>query len=587
MKKKCNSNLIETIVDPELTVETEASRRSKLKVDEELRALDAYSVDTYLLRYRQRLLTVPSKEYPKLQCAIDAVQPRSGGYIIELVDEGMIYTIDDPMVDDDVDSLIIRGAGLHSNPFNGRAYVQRVHETISYVDNNNTNNEDRSRLRTRTTTLPVEPLHRFIPAHGCSYDPGNGCQPELGEDVFGKGPFDLRVNGNRVTVTSDSGIDPCFDGIPCGSKILFITSDGAINGIPHGIVTRGQGNTIIFSGDFGLEQTNIRGHNTISAGTGFVFVPSIKVEVRNPGISLEVMNYLSFENIELDAEPMFYIGATQGAVTLRNCWISGTLVIRRHYLLKIPNVFTGFLMLWPSSVGEAYCQTLFGVSSRMQAITNHGMWSYCHFLNMAHGVEMMHSSIMNYTGSDFVRCCLALSAECNSEATLTNVVFAHCRCATMFVYDSVGNSIVTSIPGAPNNQLLMGPWFISNVFMIVVFRNSQFIGPMTNGINNLIPFVIDGKIYTTIESNPLMNIGPANSMAMVIANPFVPDPTKFGCTRLDELVEFDILDAWGVASPGFVSDMSSLDNEFNVLAENTIRKVQNQNNLPGNNLIQL
>lgn len=200
----------------------------------------------------------------------------------------------------------------------------------------------------------------------------------------------------------------------------------------------------------------------------------------------------------------------------------------------------------------------------------------------------MHGSNMNFSGTEFVRCCLGISAQARSHVTLTNVVLAHCRCALMLVYNSMASSVNTAIPGAPTNELLLGPWFISNVFMIVVFRNSEVICPMTSGVHNLIPFIIDGKVYTTVESNPLMNIGSFNSMALILANPFVPEPKRFGCTTLDELIEFDLLDAWGVASPSFVAEMSRHDNEFNVLAQETIDEVSRSNGHDNNkNIVQI
>lgn len=599
MKNTRKSRLVKTIVDDELIVETGSSHRSKWEKDKKFRSLKTYSVDTYLLNYSPRLLKVPSKEYPTLQCALDDVKPRHGGYVIELVDPSMIYTIDRPMEDDQADILIIRGVPQRgpNNPFNGRSFTQRVSHRALVEDITGRHE----------VTLPTEPLYRFIPSAGCSASPADGCFPGLDERTFGVGPFDIQLHGQTFTVRSDTGQDPCFDQVPIGSRVLLITDDASISNIPRGsnvrprdvfeyaTVTGVRGNSITVSasgtGLSTMRPTSPLADRTIAHGTGFVFVSDIRVQVLHEGISMEVMDYLSFENLELDASAMFYIHATRGTVTLRNCWISNQLTIRGRYFLKIPNVFTGLLILWPASDGEAYCQTMFSFGARMQGITTTGFWSYCHFLNMAHGAEMMHGSNMNFTGSEFVRCCLAISAQARSHIVLTNVIIAHCRCAVMLVYNSMASSVNTSIPGAPTDQLLLGPWFLFNVFMIVVFRNSEFIGPMTNGVHNLIPFIIDGKVYTTIESNPLMNIGSFNSMALVISNPFVPEPKRFGCTTLDELIEFDILDAWGVASPGFVAEMSSLENEYNVLAQETIDRIQSNDRSGrdrwGNNLIQI
>lgn len=576
------SRLVKKIVDDQLLIETESSRRSRLDRDEEFRSIKAYSVDTYLINYSPRLLVVPSEEYPDLQCALDSIKPRHGGYIIELIDPQVIYTIDKPIQDDQIDYLTIRGRPGNGidNPFNGRAYTQRVSHRARIDDNGNS----------YEVTLPIEPLHRFIPSEGCSSSPPDGCRPGLGVETFGQGPYDVQLNGNTFTVRSHQGRDPCFDCVPEGSTIALITSDASLSQysegrdtrpsdiIEYATVVRASGNQLTVNAT-GAGMSSLRPrvsteYRHLEHGTGFAFVSDIKIEVLNEGISLEVMDYLSFENVELDAPAMFYIHATRGTVTLRNCWVSNNLVIRGRYLLKIPNIFTGLVILWPASDGEAYCQTFFSFPARLQAITCVGLWSYCHFLNMAHGTELMHGANINFTGTEFVRCCLAISAQCRSNVVLTNVILAHCRCALMLTYDSMGSSINVSIPGAPTEELLLGPWFFFNVFMVVTYRNSDFIGPMTNGVHNLIPFIIDGKVYTTVESNSLMNIGSFNSMALVVANPFVPEPKRFGCTTVEDLRDFDLLDAWGVASPGYVAEMSRREGEFVVRAQETIDKIQ-------------
>src|SRR6201995_44357 len=65
------------------SVELDCQDRRKWKCDVCYRSLKAFSVDTCAFRYKRRKIIIPSEKYPTLDCAMQTLQFRSGGYIIE------------------------------------------------------------------------------------------------------------------------------------------------------------------------------------------------------------------------------------------------------------------------------------------------------------------------------------------------------------------------------------------------------------------------------------------------------------------------------------------------------------------------
>lgn len=154
---------------------------------------------------------------------------------------------------------------------------------------------------------------------------------------------------------------------------------------------------------------------------------------------------------------------------------------------------------------------------------------------------------------------MAVSATMGSDVGLTGASFCHNTYALILTYQARAGAVVAQIPGLQTSQVTAGPWFVGNTVMIVASYNSYAILPLTGGTANIIPFVIDGKVYTTLESNPVGNINQLHSMVIISRNPFAPDTSVLGCDRLLGLSSsLNRVDAWSVTTMSTINDIVNI-----------------------------
>lgn len=568
------------IVEEKEICMTESNLRSRRTKVVEALSVDTYSLDTDIIRWKPRLINVPSEEYKTLDDAVCALKPRSGGYVIKLHPRPDNRTHElTKEVCGSIDHLSIIG---DENPFAGVSYIQRCNRTISTGNNN------------QVISLPPVNNPIYIPCNNCSTYSNTECKNctayedelvgpnpchkhKIRDDkcrscgpptiaVYGRGPFDIDINDNVISVTSiRAGMDnqPDFSCVPPGTRIMFITD--VIDGGPRvAVVERARGNSITIAEtkqSLYINRTNATtGRSTLVAGAGFVFLPNVAVTIRGRNFNLSAQERLFIKGVSLDAiSPLFFVHSPGGVVELANCHIVSNICYRGRYLLKAPNIYTGLALLWAASTGEAYCQTFYGLRAHLQAISAMGLWDNCYFVFSSHAVEALHGSVLDLSNSYFISCCMALSATMGSDVGLTGASFCHNTYALILTYQARAGAVVAQIPGLQVSQVTAGPWFVGNTVMIVASYNSYAILPLTGGTANIIPFVIDGKVYTTLESNPVGNINQLHSMVIISRNPFAPDTSVLGCDRLLGLSSsLNRVDAWSVTTMSTINDIVNI-----------------------------
>lgn len=586
------------IVEERQICMTESNFRSRREKCIEALTVDSYSVDTDLLRWKPRMLVVPSEEYKTLDAAICALKPRSGGYVIKLNPrpDGRDHVLTKEVCDG-VDYLSIIG---DTNPFAGVSFIQRCSTTVETTNG--------------ITTMPPVNNPVYLPCNNCSNYSDTSCsdctayEDELLENtckyherkrrgcnncnipekaIYGKGPFDIDIEDNILTVSSirrSGANDPDFSCIPEGTRIMFITD--RIDTTPIiGTIMRASGNTLMIAElnrSTAIPRTNhANGSSTLIPGTGIAILPNVGITVQGRNFNLSAQERLYIKGVAINAiSPLFYVNSPGGVVELANCYIVNTICYRGRYLLKSPNLYTGSVVLWPGSIGEAYCQTFYGVYAHLQAITCTALWDACYFVFNVHGFEALHGAKVDLSNSYFISCCMAASATLHSTIGLTGTIFCHNTYAVILTYLSTAGGVVAQIPGLRESQVTGGPWFVNNTVMIVAYYNSYAILPLTGGVGNLIPFVIDSKVYTTLESNPIGNINQLQSMVIITRNPFAPDPSTLGCSGI--LSEnLNRIDSWGITSMSAVTQMINLQ-QF-VMGINADATIQNIGQIVENN----
>lgn len=573
------------IVEEKKICMTESNVRSRRNKVIETLALDTYSLDTDIIRYKPRLINVPSEEYKTLDDAMCALKPRSGGYVIKLNPRpDRTPHLLTKEICDNVDYLSIIG---DENPFAGVSYIQRCNKVIN----------------TETGVISLPPVNNpvYLPCNNCSTFSNTKCSSctayedelvgpsgcrrhktkrddceECGPPtraVYGKGPFDIDINDNVISVRSiRDGIEnqPDFSCIPPGTRIMFITdvidSNTNTSIFRTAVIQRVRSNSLVVSEQVAsvfINRTNsINGTSTLVAGAGFVFLPNVAVTIEGRNFNLSAQERLYIKGVALNAiSPLFYVNSPGGVVELANCHIVNNICFRGRYLLKAPNIYTGLALLWPASTGEAYCQTFYGLRAHLQAISCTGLWDFCNFVFSSHAVEALHGAVIDLSNCFFISCCMAVSSTMGSVVGLTGAVFCHNTFAIILTYQGKAGAVVAQIPGLDVSQITAGPWFVNNTVMIVAAYASYAILPLTGGTGNVVPFVIDGKVYITLESNPVGNINQLHSMIIISRNPFAPDTSTLGCDRLLGIVStLNSVDAWSITSMSSINTIVDINN---------------------------
>lgn len=536
--------------------DAEIRLRNSCKTIEKIKHLEAYSVDTKNLKYAPRLLKIGSKEWPTLDHAFRHIKANHGGYVLELCRPHYEYSFSESLCDNEVDDLVILG---DPNPFAGVSYVN--HYRLDVIDNN------------RILSIPeVNEAITYIPCTKCEGTGGKCSDSLLCKDVnpqvahYGKGPFRISYAGNGAfTVNSIHGdsYNPDFSCIPRGTGVAFIANAApvaSVTGLIHGRVVNGMNNVIT------IEMSNDLNGNAVSidvitrrtarigeieAGNGFVFLPDRTIVATKPNATIQTQKSLKIVgvNIRNKNQPFTFLHCVHGSVVLNNCHGAGPIAIRGNFYFDAPNIYTNTLVIWDTARGEAYCQTFFGQYAHLQAQPgSSSMWNMCYFIYCASAAEAIGADI-SFPNSSFISCCMAFSATGGSRASLPNTTFANNNYAIIAIYNSDVFSIPVNIPGASTEQLPAGPWFLDNLVMIIAYFSSHVILPTTGGANNVIPFIIDGKVYTTIESNPVGNYNQNFSVVNIFPNPFTPNPRLLGCPGVVDSASLGEMSSWGIATP--------------------------------------
>lgn len=590
------------IVDKKIVCTTEANVRSRR--DEVITALkgDFYDVSTDTLSWKPRLLNVPSKEYPDIDSAVCKLKPNAGGYVIKLNTPGEYIMT--RQICDQVDNLYIIG---DDNPFVGVSYIQRCSMIYSTDPN---------------IVIPPVGNKVYMPCTNCrgtfidecrkcsggdpfgsGFDASNICNqcgPNSGVTTasYGTGPFDISINGNTLSVKSVHGSqnNPVFTKNLIGTRIMIFSDQWITNvsnvtedngtrtgSVAFGTVSNADGNMIVFTLDENNHTVanNIQtsGGSSISAGSGFSFIPNIRIKITTPEFNISALKYLKIKGVEIHSiAPLLYLNSPAGVVDVGNCYISNNVCYRGRYLLKTPNVYTGLVVLWPASNGEAYCQTFVGPHSHLQALSCIGLWHSCIFAYSASAIEAAHQSTIDLSNSWIISCCIGVLATLGSTVVLTGAVVCDNNYGIIATYMSKFGAVTPQIVGLTDKHITAGPWFINNGIMMQAWYSSYIIMPITGGdLDNQIPFIIDGKIYTTMESNPVGNINQLNSMIVITNNPFAPNNVTIGCdptnpNNANITQSIYNSDGWGVTTPSFLE--THFGNMLGTTSSRTIQQIQ-------------
>ena len=499
-----------------------------------VRALESYAVDTYNIKYRRRVLQVPSCEYPKLDDALASLQVTAGGYIISLAPDG-IYTMSASLCKN-VDDLIIQG---DCDPFSGVTYSRRCIVEGS-VDRD---------------PPPVQPF----PV----------CRTRWVSQL-GMGPFDIVVNGSDIVVYGvslrgerDASRDPCFDSI-CGREIRMFSANGTF----VSAVADGRGNTlsvnqtIPFDDRYEGPEANDSyvPYRRSCSGFGFFFPPRVVIQGRN-NISLNTLDSLKIIGCTLDLGPVFFAGSENGAVSLSNCWIKNNVGFFSDFFCENPNVWTGFCYCIAASRGTMNYQAFVGPFAHLTVDSAIASVNYSLFATNIHAIEVNNGGTLNMLGCEVVNCCLGLTAYQGGVIAIPDCRFC-CNLYTLYAaYLSTITSVPVNVPGQDTTRVYASPWFIHNVFIFIASMNSYIIIPNFRASRNLVPGILDGQVHTRLESIHVDLIGRHNSCFVYLPSASTPSPIGLGCiTResipgaLTESYMINLINAnsWSVATGSFI-----------------------------------
>lgn len=488
-----------------------------------VRGLQAYAIDTYNLKWRKRVLQVPSKEYPTLDDALASLQVGAGGYIIQLAQCGT-YTMNGSLCNT-VDDLVIEG---DCDRFSGLTYSNRCRsEGFDERDN----------------PPPVQPF----PVCRSRFDP-----------AIGEGPFELVVVGSDITVYGlslrgerDCTRDPCFDGMCERPVVMF----GA-NGIMTNAIATGRGNTISVNQPVPFtdlpeapELPNQRSlYRRRCSGFGFFFPPRVTIEGR-ANTSMNALNSLRIIGCKLDLGPLFFAGGQNGSVAIANCWIANNVGLYGNFFFDNPNVWTGFCYCIAASRGTMNRQAFVGPFAHLTVDTAVVSVNYTLFASCIHAVECTNGGRLNMLGCELVNCCVALTAYQGALVAIPDCRFC-CNLYTLYAaYMSMITSNPVNVPGQDTSRVYASPWFIHNVFIFIASMNSYIVIPNMRARRNLVPGILDGQVHTRLESIHVDLIGQNNSCFVFLPSASTPSPVGLGCVTASNL-------------PGALSD-SYLTNLFN------------------------
>lgn len=505
-----------------------------------VKEIEAYSIDTCIIKYKPRLLVVPSPDFCTLDDAICALRPQEGGYVIKLspgvheLKRSLCRCVDD---------LTFLG---DCNPFAGIPFIQRCRTRV---------------IEEGGITVPPPPFR--IPL----------CR-NFFSDVTGIGPYDLVVSGKTVRVIGN-GQNPCFDGLCQGTKVGFFDRRGNVVVAEIQSVSN---NLITLNIALPITTNPNDPDGFVFGGEGFFVIPNTMITTAEQFLSIETSNSLQFIGVNLVFPPATFVHSP--LTELSHCVVEGNITVRGSFYFPDPNVYTGTIFLWPSSDGEAIGQAVVGAAGHLELDTADAAWLYSNFASNVHGAELKNSGRASFFGTEFSNCCLGLSVIAGSNGSIGSTRFCHNTYALLVTYQSNVNSIPVALPFTNVTAVAEGPWFVRNLIAIMASYHGFVIVPNVQGYRNLIPFVIDAKLFTTIESNPIGTIYHWGSMVLFLPNPFAPEPSDLGCVEsssipgnnFNEAIDLTTADIFAVTSPSFIESVVG-PNGQSVNANETILKL--------------
>ncbi len=515
-------------------------KNAKAKYIESLN-VDTYHLETCTISYKPRLIEVPSKDYPDIDSAVRKLERYHGGYVIHL--KAGEHTLTERICDR-VDILSIVG---DCNPLAGVPFIQRC--SIQAPE-----------LGLGIVVPPVLRQVRFCRGSEC-------CLP----GATAAGHYELRI-GSRSIEVRGHGANPNFCNLCPGTRVGFFNRSGVIS---YANITRTSNNIINFDRNIPLQGTINNGESIVNGGEGFFIVPNVMLRIGLDESTIKSDILLKLVGLYIDSPNIFIIGPS-GKTIIRRCVFAGDVIFQGQFDLDCPNIYLGTLLSWPGSSCTAYNQSFIGSNGHLEDLGKSG-WIYSNFISCVHGVELKNGGISNFYGSEFINCCLALSASVGSVACIEACRFCRNLYATLATYGSVINSIPLS---GTQETVEEAPWFIRNLITMLAYANSQIIAPNAQGYRNFIPFVIDGRVFTTIESNPVGTFYQFHSSIVILPNPLVPEPTELGCVDADSLpgnmddiraIDLTSADAIAVTSPSFIERITD-DADIDISAQETIRR---------------
>jgi hypothetical protein len=464
--------------------------RKHFKSDGCFRNITCYNVDTCLIKYRPRMIVVPSEGIPDIDCAVRFLEQRKGGFVIKLRKGTHVLTKTIYMKTDD---LVILGDPC---PFIGMAYVEGLMKDPS------------------------------TPAIDMSYG-------ETLSEMLGKGPFDILVAGNKVTVKGEK--DPDFSCIKDQNRLVtFINRDGTLR---DAHVIDADKNTLTFDK---LDITS--GH--MLPGQGFFFNPNVTLKLRGNITTILPTNRLQIEGLILDGK-QFIIGSVGAFATITRCLLSpeSFMMIHGRYYSTGPNTFTGKVYVGNGTIGESRNQSFVGKVARL--ITDagaEGAWSYGYFVSCANGCSIVNGSRVNIGENQFINNGIGAFVGFGSTAVVHGCVFLANKWGLMVNY----NSVATDVTNQELKDIYPPPVFKKNVYAISASYMGIVVVPKALFLKNDAAAVLDGKIYATSGDVPLGKFGEYLSLIVNTINPFDINPSDTGIVKGDDVPPYAVSSFQGV-----------------------------------------
>lgn len=485
-KKSTSSSSITSYSSDECIQKGECYHRVKCQKDDICpRSVKTYSVDTCLFSYKPRLLVVPSKRYPNIDCAIRSLSERKGGYVIRLKPGTHNVTTD---ICGTVDRLEILGDCC---PFVGMAYINGC--------------------GLRNILLPE------LCSNGCS-----PCGSSTGlPPILGRGPFTITFSGRRINIQGPD--NPDFSALPKGQLVGVVHRDGTVT---VSEVVCGNGNMITFTSDIGVSSIINRASGVEQGfiGEGIFFLPNT---VLTGGANWQLSEKLTIRGVYFQGGQ--WVFGTHGLyVDVGHCAsaVGSLIYIIGIYRWPRPNTFLDEVVVDPASMGVTYFQTFAGADARLTIdCAGSNAWRAAIFTSCRGGARVINGGRCDFDSSAWVNCCLGLAAIAGGHASAHHTEFCGNRFACFALYDST----ITSYPVEELEAATSPPAFRANRFATAAQWNSFIILEQATLLQNTWVAILDGKTFRQAEALPLGHYGTLYSLIQLTGNPFAVEEADTGC----------------------------------------------------------